>query len=374
MSAGVNLIGLTAIVMTLAAPTSLTAQDSFAAELIPTGLLRTGFEFEPQAAGRNDGFVVYDARLGLSGRVGFVFDYELGIEYDREDEEFDLLDAVLSFPLGKSSVHIDLGGFRSPISREATADKGMLPFVERSQTALALAPGRQVGLQVRGDGMDSRLTWAAGLFNGNGLRLENDDDSFLAAGRATFNSVGDVEFFEDFVLELGVSLATTRDGSQRVLPVEVMAGSAPAVFRTVDLIDYQGDRLIYGADVRFAYRGWSLAGEYLRTEYDDTSGLSDVDAYGLTADLRYMLWGVFDLGARYDGFRPALAVDGGDPERNEFLVLGLGLAPGLYARVGMQYSIGLNGATRGVRNPLDGTNTAPALTDDQFLLFLQVAF
>lgn len=374
MSEGVNLIGLTAIVMTLAAPTSLTAQDSFAAELIPTGLLRTGFEFEPQAAGRNDGFVVYDARLGLSGRVGFVFDYELGIEYDREDEEFDLLDAVLSFPLGKSSVHIDLGGFRSPISREATADKGMLPFVERSQTALALAPGRQVGLQVRGDGMDSRLTWAAGLFNGNGLRLENDDDSFLAAGRATFNSVGDVEFFEDFVLELGVSLATTRDGSQRVLPVEVMAGSAPAVFRTVDLIDYQGDRLIYGADVRFAYRGWSLAGEYLRTEYDDTSGLSDVDAYGLTADLRYMLWGVFDLGARYDGFRPALAVDGGDPERNEFLVLGLGLAPGLYARVGMQYSIGLNGATRGVQNPLDGTNTAPALTDDQFLLFLQVAF
>lgn len=374
MSAGVNLIGLTAIVMTLAIPTSLTAQDAFRTELIPTGLLRMGFEFEPQAAGRNDGFIVYDARLGLSGKVGFVFDYKLGIEYDREDEEFDLLDAVLSFPLGQSSVHIDIGAFRSPIGREATADKGMLPFIERSQTALALAPGRQVGLQVRGDGMDSRLTWAAGLFNGNGLRLENDNDSFLAAGRAAFNSVGDVEFFEDLVLELGVSLATTQDGSQRVLPVEVMTGSAPAAFRTVDLIDYEGDRLIYGADVRFAYRGWSLAGEYLRTEYDDTSGFSDVNAYGLTADLRYMLWGVFDLGARYDGFRPALAVDGGDPERNEFLVLGLGLAPGLYARVGMQYSIGLNGATRGVQNPLDGTNTAPALTDDQFLLFLQVAF
>ncbi len=374
MSAGVNLIGLTAIVMTLAIPPSLTAQDAFRTELIPTGLLRMGFEFEPQAAGRNDGFIVYDARLGLSGKVGFVFDYKLGIEYDREDEEFDLLDAVLSFPLGQSSVHIDIGAFRSPIGREATADKGMLPFIERSQTALALAPGRQVGLQVRGDGMDSRLTWAAGLFNGNGLRLENDNDSFLAAGRAAFNSVGDVEFFEDLVLELGVSLATTQDGSQRVLPVEVMTGSAPAAFRTVDLIDYEGDRLIYGADVRFAYRGWSLAGEYLRTEYDDTSGFSDVNAYGLTADLRYMLWGVFDLGARYDGFRPALAVDGGDPERNEFLVLGLGLAPGLYARVGMQYSIGLDGTTRGVQNPLDGTNTAPALTDDQFLLFLQVAF
>lgn len=362
MSAGVQVIGLTAVVATLALPASLAAQDGLPADLTPTGLLRTGFEFGPQSAGRNDGFVIYDVRLGLSGKVGFVFDYVLATEYDRDEEEFDLLDAILSFPLGRSSVRIDIGGFRSPVSREATLDKAALPFVERSQAALALAPGRQVGLQVRGDAMDSRLIWAAGLFNGNGLRLENDDDSFLAAGRVAFNSVGEVEFFEDFVLEAGVSLATTKDGSQRVLPVGL------------ELVGYEGDRLIYGADARFAYRGWSLAGEYLRTEYDDAPGIGDVHADGLTADLRYMLWGLFDIGARYDGFRPALAADGGAPVRNEFLVLGLGLAPGLYARVGMQYAIGLDGASRGVQNPLDGTNTAPPLTDDQFMLFLQVAF
>jgi len=345
-----ELIGLTIVIVALVLPTSLTAQDGLPAELKPTGLLRTGFEFEPQAAGRNDGFIIYDARLGLSGKVGFIFDYVLGIEYDRDDEEFDLLDAVLSFPLGKSSVHLDFGAFRSPVGREATADKAVLPLAERSQASLALAPGRQVGLQFRGEGMDSRFTWAAGLFNGNGIRLENDDDSFLA------------------------SFATTQDGSQRVLPVEVMEGSVMGPFRTVDVIDYQGDRLIYGTDVRIAYRGWSFAGEYLRTEYDDIFGVSNVNAYGLTADLRYMLWGLFDVGARYDGFMPAVALDGENQERNEFLVLGLGLAPGLYARVGLQYAIGLDGATRGVQNPLDGTNTAPALTDDQFLIFLQMAF
>lgn len=357
-----QLIGLTVVAVALALPTSLTAQDGLPAELTPTGLLRTGFEFESRESGRNDGFIVYDARLGLSGRVGFVFDYALGFEYDRDAEEIDLLDAILSFPLGQSSVHIDVGGFRSPFSREATVDKGSLPFVERSQATLALAPGRQLGLQIRGDGLDSRLIWAAGLFNGNGLRLENDDDSFLAAGRAVFNSIGDVEFFEDFVLEAGVSFATTHDGSQNVLPVGV------------GFADYEGDRLMVGADVRLAYRGWSLAGEILRTEYDDSPGFSDVKAEGVTADLRYMLWGVFDLGVRYDAFRPALAAGGGDPERNEFLVLGLGVAPGLYAQVGMQYAIGLNGTIQGVQDPLDGTNTAPALTDGQFLLFLQVAF
>lgn len=357
-----QLIGLTVVIAAIALPTSLVAQDGLSAELTPTGLLRTGFEFEPQTSGRNDGFIIYDARLGISGKIGIVFDYDLGIEYDREDEEFDLLDARLSFPLGKSSVHIDVGGFRSPISREATTDKAMLPFVERSQSALALAPGRQVGLQVRGDGMDSRLNWAFGLFNGNGLSLENDDDSFLAAGRAAFNNVGEVEFFEDFVVEAGVSLATTQDGMQRVLPVGEV------------LVDYEGDRTIYGADVRFAYRGWSLSGEVLRTNYDDVLGFEDVHADGITADLRYMLWGLFDLGARYDGFRPALSADGSAPARNEFLVVGLGLNPGLHARVGMQYAIGIDDATSGVNDPLDGTNTGPGLEDKQFLLFLQLAF
>lgn len=368
-----GLLVVSAMVGTLGSPTRLAAQDGNPTELKPSGLLRTGFEFEPQSANRNDGFIIYEARLGLSGEVGFVFDYEFGIEYDRDDAGIDLLDAILSFPLGRSSVRVDLGGFRSPISREATADKSTLPLVERSQSALALAPGRQVGIQFRGEALDARLHWAAGLFNGNGLRLENDDDSFLGTGRVAFNSVGDVEFFEDFVIEAGASLAATRDGSQRVLPVEVTA-SGPAVFQTVDVVDFAGDRLIYGIDARLAYRGWSVAGEVLRTEYEFEDGSPDAHAYGITADLRYMLWGAFDLGVRYDRFRPAVASGAGDPEHNDFLAFGLGVAPGLYAQFGMQYAIGLDGSKRGVQEALDGTNTAPAITDGQFLMFLQVAF
>lgn len=367
-----GLIFLTTAI-TAVAPAPLVAQEGDPARLAASGLLRTGFEFEPQSANRNDGFIIYEARLGLSGEIGFVFDYEFGIEYDRDDAGIDLLDAILSFPLGRSPTSVDLGGFRSPLGREATADKAALPLVERSQATLALAPGRQVGLQVRGEALSSRLRWAAGLFNGNGLRLENDDDSFLGSGRVAFNSIGDVEFFEDFVIEAGASLAATRDGSAMVLPVEVIAGG-PTAFRTVDTDDFAGDRLIYGMDARLAYRGWSLAGEYLRTEYEFEDGSPDVHAYGVTADVRYMLWGAFDLGVRYDMFRPAVVVGGGVPARNEFLVFGLGVAPGLYAQFGMQYAIGLDGSTRGVEEALDATNTAPALSDGQFLMFLQVAF
>ncbi|MGI9037240.1 MAG: porin, partial [Gemmatimonadota bacterium] len=345
-----------------------------ATELRPGGLLRTGFELEPAEADRADGFIIYDVRLALTGVVGYVFDYTLGVEYDRDDAGIDLLDAVISFPVGGGDAfHADLGGFRSPVSREALTDKALLPFVERSQSALALAPGRQLGLQLRGTAMDSRFSAAAGVFNGNGLRLENDDKSLLAAARVAYNSVGEIEFFEDFVIEAGLNLAWSRDSAQAVLPIEARTTSDPGARRLVDLVEYEGHRLTWGGDARLAYRGWTLAAEYLRTDYDPDAGL-DAHADGVTVDLRHLLWGAFDVGVRYDGFTPAVGIGGAPPETSRFLIAGLGVAPGLFARVGMQYAFGIDGTTRGVSGALDGTNTAPPLTNDQFLLYLQLAF
>ncbi len=364
-------------------PRDLQAQEGMGPQnLRPSGLLRTGFEVEPADADRADGFIVYDVRLALTGVVGRIFDYRLGVEYDRDDAGIDLLDAIISFPLGGSNLHADLGGFRSPVSREATADKALLPFVERSQFALAMAPGRQLGLQLRGSALDTRLEFAGGLFNGNGLRLENDDKSFLVAGRASYNNVGELEFPEEFVVEVGLSAAWSRDSALVVLPVEGRTGPEPDARRLVTIAEFEGDRLIWGSDVRLAYEGWSLAAEYLRTEYDPEAALptppgedgGDLHAEGATVDLRHALWGVFDVGARYDVFTPAVGLGGEPPEASRFVVLGLGMAPGLFARVSLQYALGMDGTTRGVGRALDGTNTAPPLTDDQFLLYLQLAF
>lgn len=364
-------------------PRILHAQEGMGPpDLRPSGLLRTGFEVEPADADRADGFIVYDMRLALTGVVGRIFDYRLGVEYDRDDAGIDLLDAIISFPLGGGTVHADLGGFRSPVSREATADKRLLPLVERSQSALALAPGRQLGLQVRGSALDTRLEVAGGLFNGNGLRLENDDKSFLVAGRASYNNVGELEFPEEFVAEVGVSAAWSQDSALIVLPVEGRTGPEPDARRLVAIEEFEGDRVIWGTDIRFAYEGWTLAAEYLRTDYDPENALSmpldgegdGLHAEGATVDLRYALWGFFDVGARYDVFTPAVGFEGGDPEASRFVVLGLGVAPGLFARVSLQYALGIDGTTRGVSRALDGTNTAPPLTDDQFLLYMQLAF
>jgi len=360
----------------LAGPPDASAQDATGPnQLRAGGMMRTGFEVEPADADRADGFIVYDARLALTGVVGHVFDFTLGVEYDRDDAGIDLLDAIITFPLGGEAVRADLGGFRSPVSREATADKAGLPLVERSQSALALAPARQLGLQVRGTALDERLRVAAGLFNGNGLRLENDDKSFLVAGRASYNNVGPLEFPEDFVFEVGLSAAWSTDSALFVLPVEGRTGIEPDARRLVSLDEFEGDRVIWGADARLAHEGWTLAAEYLRSDYDpEFGGGESSHADGITVDLRHALWGLFDVGGRYDAFTPAIGFAGEPPRASRFLVLGFGVAPGLFARAGIQYAIGVDGTTRGVGSALDGTNTAPPLTDDQFLIFLQLAF
>jgi len=366
--------GLAVLAAGLAVPGTTSAQSPTGShELRPSGLLRTGFEIEPAEADRANGFILYDARLALTGVVGQLFDYRLGVEYDRDDAGIDLLDAIISVPLSNDRVHIDLGGFRSPVSREATGDKALLPFVERSQLALALAPGRQLGLQLRGTSFDTRLSWAGGLFNGNGLRLENDDKAFLVAGRAAYNNVGEIEFSEDFVVEAGLSAAWSQDSALVVLPVEDVTAPAPEGRRLVAFEEFEGDRLTWGGDLRLAYQGWTLAGEYLRTDYDSETG-ENLHASGATVDLRYALWGLFDVGGRYDTFTPAVGLNLEPPRASRFLALGVGMAPGLFARLSLQYAIGLDGTTRGVGQALDGTNTAPPLTDGQFLLYLQLAF
>lgn len=353
----------------------IVAQDAPTGPSAPglRGLLRPGFEVQPESSGRGDGFIVYDARLAVYGTAGFLFDYELGIEVDRDDSEVDLLDAFVSIPFADEMVRLALGGLRSPFGVEANADKQDLSLVERSQGTLALAPGRQVGVRAGLTALDTRFHAAAGLFNGEGLRFDNPDGGFLLAGRASYNNVGDLEFPEDFVWELGASLGWSSDSATSVLPVSGPAGGMSGAPTVLTFSEFAGDRLLWGVDARLAYEGWSLAAEYLRADYDPDSG-PGLHADGLRIDLRHALWGIFDVGGRYDSFTPAIDLDAASPIGSRYLVLGAGVTPGLSARVSLQYAIGLDEAPRGVGQALDGTNTAPPLADGQLLLYLQLAF
>ncbi len=353
----------------LLAPAAVRAQES--PEFAVTGLLRAGLRLESSDTGGKDGFALYDARVGARGRVGIVFDYVAGVEVDVEDRSLRLLDAALSVPLREDLLRLQLGLATAQFGGEATTDKGEIPFVERSQATLALAPGRQIGLGLGGKALEGRLGYVAGVHNGNGPTFENDGNGFLWTARASWNSVGEIEFFEDFVWEVGASLAFSEDSAFAALPV---SSPEAGLDRPVPLlVPFTGDRWIFGADARIAWRFVSLAGEYLRADYDPVGG-EDASAEGWYLQGGYTLWGAIELLARYDSFRTAAGVEGVGPGRTQFLVLGMNLLPGLYGKLGLQYAIGLDGSLAGPGRALDGTNTGPRLADGQFLLNLQVAF
>jgi hypothetical protein len=340
-------------------------------ELEIDGLFRTGLRLESSRYDGVSGFEIFDARLGLSGRVGIVFDYALRAEYQFDDDAVRLLDARLSLPLRDEALRLDVGLLMSGFGREAMKPKDEIPLVERAQGSLALAPGRQVGVALRGDILESRLKYWGGLYNGEGASFGNDDRRFLFAGRAEYNSVGEVEFFEDFVWEVGADLVVASDSANPVLPVSRPAGDGS--WSIPDYAEFTGNRLAWSADAGIRYRAWSLAGEYARAEYDPSG-----DAGQLTSDAwhvqgGYSLWGAFDVLARYDSFMPAAGL-GVEPQRTEFLVFGLNVNPGFNAKFGMQYAIGIDDSLVGVSQAIDRTNTAPGLADGQFLLNLQLAF
>lgn len=342
------------------------------------GLLRTGFVAGPASEGVHDGFELYDARLRASGEVG-IFGYHVQTEWDAARQRLRLLDARLSLPFMPELV-LDLGQLRAPFGKEMLKGKGEITFVERARISRLLPPGRQVGAQLSGETAEGKLTYRAGLFNGN-ARAAANDDSFLWAGRVQFNNLGASEFYDELVVEVGANAAISSDSDVNLvgrLDRTVQTAALSGGF--VDLQNFAGDRLLYGGDLRMGWQGFFLRGEYLRGDLEpEPSALMGlgpsepgeelvVDGGYLEGGYSYL--GAIDLVVRFDRMNDAIrAVDGqpvnpDDPTgASEFLVFGLNLYPGYHAKVGFQYALGLG-----------GTRVGPGLADGEFALLAQVDF
>lgn len=324
------------------------------------GLLQTGLRIEPAESGRADGFDLFEARVKLSGEVGIVFDYFAQAEYDPDAEVFRLLDARATLPILPEAT-LSLGLFRPPFGLEALTDKGALTFLDRAQASEAIAPGRQVGVALSGEALDQRLTYGAGLFNGNGRRLENDGGDFLFAGRAQFNSVGPIPFYEDLVVQVGASLAYSDDTSAEL--GRGLDEFTPGEPRRALETDFAGERLLWGVDAHASYHGWSLTAEYLRGDFDLDPGADagapavELEGWGGYVEAGYRAWGAIEGVVRYDGFQPVAG------EGRDYLLLGLNVYPGYYAKFGVQYALGL-----------DDAPPSPFLADGQFRFVAQIDF
>ena len=344
------------VVLGMVFPAGMAAQQAPPVEI--GGLLRVGARAHADSAAGAEGFRLFESRLKVSGRVGLVFDYKFVTRYDASKDAFRIHDAMVKMPL-IPEFELSFGMFKPYFGYEATQGRDEITFLQRSQAATAIRPDRQIGVQAGGQALEGRLTYGAGLYNGNGRSVTNDGDNYMFAGRVQFNSIGTIAFYDELVVQAGASLGYSKDTSAS-LGTGIVTGDRAAAPRITS--DFAGSRLFWGADVEVSWHNLKLTGEYARADFDLDAPLSgggpaETEAYGGYVQFGYRPWGLFEGVVRYDGFQPALGAD------RKFMVFGLNMYPDGYAKFGLQYA-----------SALDDSPNAPTLSDGQFIFLAQVSF
>ena len=302
-------------------------------------LLQFVFDFQNERVleGTN-GFSVANARVRISGDFDRGFGYFLQTSFTSTPA---VLDAAMHYRV-RPSLMARIGQFKAPFSRELLTSAADIDFVNRARFVSALAPGRQIGLEVSGAAARDALKYHAGVFNGNGIAANGNDGSFLYAGRLAYfpnawNGDGADRFFE-----FGVSAAFSEDRAARIL-----GGLIPA---------YSGERILYGADIRMRRGPLLLAGEWAGAKLDPDARLES-EPWGFHATAGWMVRPSAQILARWDRLDLDGAVPGGSVS-NE-LVLGMNVWPTGATEVQINYVV----------NPDDAD-----IDRNQVLLNAQIAF
>lgn len=289
-------------------------------------------------AGRNqpgeNGFVVANARLRVSGVLDSGFDYLIRFNVA---ETPGLLDAAAGYRL-TPGLSLRGGLFKAPFSREFLTGAGAIDFVNRSQVVTALAPNRQVGAQL--GGRTGIFEYAGGAFNGNQRQAAgNDNGDLMYVGRlSVFPAVATKDRPNDR-LEIGVNAARSEDAA-----AAVGVGFLPS---------FAGTRSLMGADARLQRGPWLLAGEAITSRLAFAGGPTRTPE-GFHATVGYTTSPRTQLLARWDDFRAdGLAAD------QQLLIFGLNFWP--------------TRATELQVNAVTPANRG-GLAREQLLVNLQVAF
>ena len=206
-----------------------------------------------------DGFDLRRTRLALELRLSRRLRLRLGLEFAGGEAELKLAFFELR-ELGPFKT-LRIGKFTEPSGLERQVSTNDLFFLERS-VATELLPGRQSGLMLRGEAIEGRLSYFAGLFrqsNDQGLSEPLVDGRYALSSRVVWRPLGH-EGKE--VLHLGASASWRRPGSGGIrLRARPEMRLAP---RLLDTGPLEADGLTtLGFEVAWGGPGFDLQGEWI---------------------------------------------------------------------------------------------------------------
>lgn len=158
------------------------------------------------------------ARVNFSGK--FVEDFSYRLEMDLAGSlsntsgyRAQMTDGYINWSRF-SAANIRVGQFKTPFGFEQLYADPRLYTAERSLVSDRLTQSRQIGVQVANGGADDRFNYAAGLFNGNGINENfNDNNKLMAVARVGFVPFDGRLFGNAAKISLGTNAFRTTDAN-----------------------------------------------------------------------------------------------------------------------------------------------------------------
>lgn len=232
---------------------------------------------------QEDGVGFRRVRFYMAGSIYENVDYMLQLDFAGGNTALrDAYIGLTDLPFGK----LRMGQFKEPFSLEELTSSNYMTFVERALPN-AFAPSRNVGFMLHDVALDSRMTWAAGLFRDtDDTGFDMDDGGYNLTGRLT-----GLPWYKDkgqSLLHLGAAYSYRN-------PDETLRYRArpetPMTDRFVDTGAVAADRAnLLGLEAAWVAGPVSLQTEYVRANADRT-GVSDVDFSAYYAQASYLLTG-----------------------------------------------------------------------------------
>ncbi len=209
-----------------------------------------------------------------------------------------LQDANLQYDFtnGCKCFMLKAGQFKAPFGRQELTSSGNQQFVDRSIASVLFAPARQIGLQIGGQfgfgtAVPDMITYAGGIFNGNGInRTINDNDKYEYTGRVMFSPFGNVGYSESNLEHYAfrVSVAADYNNNNNIF---VPPGGGDPI--GLDVVSE------WGTDIAIkALGGLFVYGEFYWRTIDNAAGVGTPQT-GATAQIGWLFGDHFEIAGRY---------------------------------------------------------------------------
>jgi phosphate-selective porin OprO/OprP len=364
----------TLLVLLLAVPALAHAEDApglvvplgHEQSLTIGGLIQAQFDDgdkgDSRFANDNGRFYLRRARLNASGH--FLEDFEFRLEMDLAGSlsntsalRAQMTDGYINWS-HYSAANIRIGQFKTPFGFEQLYADPKLITIERSLVNDRLTENRQVGAQVGGDLADKRVSYAVGVFNGNGVNNNaNDNNGFLKVGRLSVTPWQGAVGGSTATWSIAGNGYSSKDTGLALSDLGL--DSTPTTADKDGL--FTGKRTGYGVDSQLVSGPFEVWGEYLNVRFEPDSKipaakLTSKGWYGQAS--LYLVPKRFQIVAKYETFDPN---DQKDADDTKTATLGAN-----YYIKGNELKVMVNY----LRSDIPGTNS----TQNKVIARLQVMF